>query len=51
LVSIGDGIDPRSDELREQSKAIAEAARANNPALAAEEVRFTCNMHTSNTSK
>ncbi|TMW62450.1 hypothetical protein Poli38472_005068 [Pythium oligandrum] len=28
LVSIGDGIDPRSDEIREQSRAIAEAGRS-----------------------
>uniref|UniRef100_M4BQ08 Vacuolar protein sorting-associated protein 11 homolog n=1 Tax=Hyaloperonospora arabidopsidis (strain Emoy2) TaxID=559515 RepID=M4BQ08_HYAAE len=30
LATIGDGIDPRPDELREQSKAIAEAGRAPN---------------------
>ncbi|CAH0489826.1 unnamed protein product [Peronospora farinosa] len=30
LVTIGDGIDPRSEELREQSKAIAEAGRTPN---------------------
>ncbi|KAF4318486.1 hypothetical protein BBO99_00007163 [Phytophthora kernoviae] len=30
LVTIGDGIDPRSEELRAQSKAIAEAGRAPN---------------------
>ena len=28
LVTIGDGMDPRSEELREQSRAIAEAGRA-----------------------
>ncbi|KAJ0409947.1 hypothetical protein P43SY_005841 [Pythium insidiosum] len=28
LVSIGDGMDPRSDEVREQSRAIAEAGRS-----------------------
>lgn len=32
LVSIGDGIDPRSEELRAQSKAIAEAGRSANSA-------------------
>ncbi|RLN94191.1 hypothetical protein BBJ28_00024299, partial [Nothophytophthora sp. Chile5] len=37
LVTIGDGIDPRPEELRAQSKAIAEAGRAAN----AEEVGIT----------
>ena len=35
LATIGDGIDPRSEELRAQSKAIAEAGRTPN----AEDVR------------
>lgn len=35
LVTVGDGIDPRSEELKAQSKAIAEAGRSGN----AEEVR------------
>ena len=35
LATIGDGIDPRSEELRAQSRAIAEAGRTPN----AEDVR------------
>lgn len=41
LVTIGDGIDPRDEELREQSKAIAEAGRGPN----AEEVRGILFIH------
>lgn len=37
LVTVGDGIDPRSEEVRAQSKAVAEAGRSAN----AEEVRPT----------
>ncbi|DAZ95770.1 TPA: hypothetical protein N0F65_010272 [Lagenidium giganteum] len=40
LVTIGDGIDPRSDELREQSRLVAEAGRAANPNAMSQEQMY-----------